>query len=257
MPLAPSLAVLSVLMLAEGAATEPPEELRCLARHYSFEPIFEWGLWFGMLPDGKLLPFDDGRQKTFDERLDSPDLKDIFFAPYRTGPIEPVEDEGQDPGRVRAEQLLAASYGSHPAREQVRTRFLGIPVQVHPKVVSALERVAARIAKARERDTSLRPFLRRLSGGFAERNIAGTQRPSAHAFGIAIDLDKSMSDYWRWQKQGTHRWRNRIPQAIVDAFEAEDFIWGGRWYHYDTMHFEYRPELLDPICSAGLPDKPR
>jgi hypothetical protein len=22
------------------------------------------------------------------------------------------------------------------------------------------------------------------------------------------------------------------------------FIWGGYWYHYDTMHFEYRPELL-------------
>ena len=40
------------------------------------------------------------------------------------------------------------------------------------------------------------------------------------------------------------RWRNRFPQAIVDAFEAEGFIWGGRWYHYDTMHFEYRPELF-------------
>jgi hypothetical protein len=25
-------------------------------------------------------------------------------------------------------------------------------------------------------------------------------------------------------------------------------VWGGRWYHYDTMHFEYRPELFDPRC---------
>ena len=32
--------------------------------------------------------------------------------------------------------------------------------------------------------------------------------------------------------------------------EAEGFIWGGRWYHYDTMHFEYRPELLDDACYA-------
>ena len=39
-----------------------------------------------------------------------------------------------------------------------------------------------------------------------------------------------------------------MPQKIVDAFEAEGFVWGGRWYHYDTMHFEYRPELLDPAC---------
>ena len=50
---------------------------------------------------------------------------------------------------------------------------------------------------------------------------------------------------WQRPKHPT-RWRNRIPQAIVDAFEAEGFIWGGRWFHYDTMHFEYRPELLDP-----------
>ena len=27
-------------------------------------------------------------------------------------------------------------------------------------------------------------------------------------------------------------------------FETHGFIWGGKWYHYDTMHFEYRPELL-------------
>ena len=30
--------------------------------------------------------------------------------------------------------------------------------------------------------------------------------------------------------------------------EKHGFIWGGRWYHYDTMHFEYRPELLVPAC---------
>jgi hypothetical protein len=30
----------------------------------------------------------------------------------------------------------------------------------------------------------------------------------------------------------------------VEIFEKHGFIWGGRWYHYDTMHFEYRPEIL-------------
>ena len=38
---------------------------------------------------------------------------------------------------------------------------------------------------------------------------------------------------------------NRIPKEIVKVFEKHGFIWGGRWYHYDTMHFEYRPELID------------
>ena len=31
---------------------------------------------------------------------------------------------------------------------------------------------------------------------------------------------------------------------VVEIFEKYGFIWGGKWYHYDTMHFEYRPELL-------------
>jgi hypothetical protein len=34
------------------------------------------------------------------------------------------------------------------------------------------------------------------------------------------------------------------PWEIVAAFEEQGFIWGGKWYHYDTIHFEYRPELL-------------
>src|SRR5438128_1043434 len=60
--------------------------------------------------------------------------------------------------------------------------------------------------------------------------------------------------YWRWAiPRYPIRWKNKVPQAIVDAFEAEGFIWGGRWLHYDTMHFEYRPELLDPDCRARQP----
>ena len=44
---------------------------------------------------------------------------------------------------------------------------------------------------------------------------------------------------------GLLAYRNRMPKEIVDIFERHGFIWGGKWYHYDTMHFEYRPELLD------------
>ena len=32
--------------------------------------------------------------------------------------------------------------------------------------------------------------------------------------------------------------------AEVEAFEAEGFIWGGKWSEFDLMHFEYRPELI-------------
>ena len=33
------------------------------------------------------------------------------------------------------------------------------------------------------------------------------------------------------------------------AISCPGFIWGGEWCHSDTMHLEYRPELLDKRCS--------
>jgi len=59
-------------------------------------------------------------------------------------------------------------------------------------------------------------------------------------------LGAKPSHYWRWS--GTTGeptpYRNAIPHELVEIFERHGFIWGGKWYHYDTMHFEYRPELL-------------
>ena len=34
------------------------------------------------------------------------------------------------------------------------------------------------------------------------------------------------------------------PKAVVDIFEQHGFVWGGKWVLWDTIHFEYRPELL-------------
>jgi hypothetical protein len=28
------------------------------------------------------------------------------------------------------------------------------------------------------------------------------------------------------------------------VFEKHGFVCGGKWYHFDTMHFEYRPEII-------------
>jgi hypothetical protein len=55
------------------------------------------------------------------------------------------------------------------------------------------------------------------------------------------------SHYWRNAKPGkggAYAYRNEIPMEIVRIFEKHGFIWGGKWHHYDTMHFEYRPELV-------------
>ncbi|HQN03589.1 MAG TPA: M15 family metallopeptidase, partial [Rectinema sp.] len=34
------------------------------------------------------------------------------------------------------------------------------------------------------------------------------------------------------------------PKRVIDIFEKEGFIWGGKWTVWDNMHFEYRPELI-------------
>ncbi len=34
-----------------------------------------------------------------------------------------------------------------------------------------------------------------------------------------------------------------MPPTVL-VFERQGFVWGGKWFFFDTMHFEYRPELL-------------
>lgn len=234
------------------SAEVPPPALACLAKWYSVEPVQVNGKWMAKLPEGKTYPFDDGRVKSFDEKLDEPDLEDTFSIPYHTGPITPVTQENEDPGRIRFEPLFHATYGASQAQvDVVSIEFLGQKLKVHRKVAPIFARVEKRLEAVLDKDPTLRPFLTNMGGTFNWRKIANTNRQSAHSYGVSIDLNVARSHYWEWAKPKTPmHWENRIPQVIVDAFEAEGFIWGGRWYHYDTMHFEYRPELLDPACRA-------
>jgi len=89
-------------------------------------------------------------------------------------------------------------------------------------------------------------FLVPSGGSYNCRVIAGTNRVSAHGWGIAIDVATKQSDYWYWSDPTGRKvaYRNRIPGEIAAVFERHGFVWGAKWYHYDTMHFEYRPELL-------------
>ncbi len=243
-------AILLGLGLCTGpvALAEPPAGLACLARHYALEARHEGALWSGRLPSGVELPWDDGRTKTLDEALDAPDLEDTLARPYVAGPIVPVVDPDRDPGRVRVDPLFAATYDR---REVAPFRFLGRRLRVHRRAHAAFAVAEAALRAALAKDATLSPWLVKFSGTFVERKIAGTDRASSHSYGISIDLDAARTHYWRWQRSaGPPVWRNTVPQAIVDAFEHAGFIWGGRWYHYDTMHFEYRPELLDPACAA-------
>jgi hypothetical protein len=240
-------AFLAAAAPSRAEAPTPPPGLNCITKYYNVTPEFADGAWWVRIGETRV-PWDDGKAKSADEKLEHPDAEDTFAPRYRMGPIRPVTAPDEDPGRARLDVMFRAAY---PKNELATIDFAGHKVRVHKKAAPAFTRVAARLGKALARDATLAPFVARLGGTFNERNIAGTDRPSAHSYGIAIDLNDALSNYWRWEKSGA--WKNRIPQAIVDAFEAEGFIWGGRWYHFDTMHFEYRPELTDGSCYPPAP----
>lgn len=243
---------LLLALALQGQTAQPPAALACLQRHYGIDPVEQDGTWSARLPNGRVLPFDDGTTKTYDDMLDHPDLQDMFVQPYVRGPQQHQAPENQDPGRVRVQAFFAAVYSGGAAAMRPIS-FLGQRVRVHPRAVAAFARVEARLQELVRARPQLEAELLPLGGAFVVRPIAGTERLSAHSWGIAIDVNPKVSDYWRWQRGPNRGWKRGPSQAVVDAFEAEGFVWGGRWYHFDTMHFEYRPELLDESCFAKTP----
>ena len=118
--------------------------------------------------------------------------------------------------------------------------------------INGVDKKLRRISAALEKlPPSYFKYLANPAGGFYWRNVAHQSYLSSHSFGIAIDINSYYSNYWLWDLQQSKRpmtaltYQNRIPMKIVQIFEKEGFFWGGRWSHYyDTMHFEYRPELF-------------
>ena len=138
-----------------------------------------------------------------------------------------------------------------------RSRFLGYDVWVHQRVVAPLKRVQTKIYEAQKTNTEVKKFLKELNQcwSFNWRVIADSGKLSNHSWGSAIDLlpanYKNKKIYWFWEAAYDDSWMRIMPyrrwappKAVIEAFESEGFIWGGKWTLWDNMHFEYRPELL-------------
>jgi hypothetical protein len=209
--------------------------------------------------DGTRMPIDDGRgSKPHEALLATADIKDMFIALYPRGamPTPPLRDA--DPGRARNAAVFDKMYGScndgSAIRHLVDVAWLpkkwGKPLKV-TRINGVADKLAAVSRDLDALPSSFDRYLYPSAGTYVCRPIAGTDRVSAHGHGIAIDLSTATTDYWRWARNhsavdGDIPYRNRLPLEIVEIFERHGFIWGGKWYHYDTMHFEYRPELIAP-----------
>jgi hypothetical protein len=202
--------------------------------------------------DGTRMQADDRRPgKSFDAQLKDGSILDQLRLVYPLGAaIVPPRD---DPGRVRNRAFFNKMYGDCQASD-VAGKL--VPVVWLPRswghrvVITSVNGVDRQLAAvSRELDAlpdKDKKYLYPLGGTYACRHVAGGAQTSMHAWGAAIDINTTYSNYWRWQKSadGTLAYTNRIPVEIVSVFERHGFIWGGRWSHFDTMHFEYRPELL-------------
>jgi hypothetical protein len=205
--------------------------------------------------DNTTMVWDDGiKNRPRADQLEKPDLKDMFLQHYPKGVAASVPAKNFDPGRVRNEAFFMKIYGGTAKQvESNLTTIVWCPKLVGQAIrvtkVNDVDKHLLQISKELDDHPEWKCYLLNIGGTFLWRSIHGTNRHSMHSFGMTIDINTDYSDYWQWACHCTNessdvQYKNRIPQGIIDVFEKNGFIWGGKWYHYDTMHFEYRPELL-------------
>lgn len=201
--------------------------------------------------NGKSIVFDDKKIKDTKQLLESPDLEDQFHFVYNQTKNSALNT---DAARIRNEAFFKNVYGFSAAEVQKNLvsiawcpSFVNQRIQVTKKcgVADSLRKVSAALDKHPE----WKKYLTSVGGTFNWRKISGTNRLSAHSFGITIDINVAHSNYWQWDCSCTDEtkkiaYRNSIPYELVEIFEKYGFVWGGKWVHYDTMHFEFRPELV-------------
>jgi len=228
-----------------------PENLKSLCNSYpNYISVLDYNhiVW----KDGEIQVFDDSLFKTFDQMLDDADLQEQMNQDYVIGRNYVIPILNYDPGRIRNEYFFKKMYGKNEV--EVKKNLVSIvwlPKSLNQKLlvtkINGVDKKLEKISNILDTMVQFLPYLQSPGGTYVWRKIKNTNRLSMHSFGIEIDINIKFSDYWLWnlsKNTGIIKYKNRIPMEIVEIFEKEGFIWGGKWYHYDTMHFEYRPELI-------------
>ena len=197
--------------------------------------------------DKSTLIYDDFNTKSLQDLIENPDIEDQFFYDYNLGRIN-------DAGRIRNEAFFKKIYGN--TQIEVRKKLVEIvwcPKLVNQKIkittINGIDKIVQKLSLELDNHPEYKNYLQNIAGTFNWRKIAGTNRLSMHSFGMTIDINTKFSNYWQWDckcknEDAKLTYKNKIPKKLIQIFEKYGFIWGGNWQHYDTMHFEYRPELL-------------
>lgn len=203
-----------------------------------------------LMKSGKKILYDDKNPKSIETKIAYPDLQDMMEQAYPVVPIKKLMDKNHDPGRARVYSLLNEVYGA--SQKQIENNLANVKVgygtfQFNEKnqAAEALKEVMKELAATAENRRDIRACIYPCNGTYNYRVIAGTNRLSPHSYGIAVDLARDKRDYWQWasREEGQKR-LSSYPVEIAALFEKHNFIWGGKWGHFDILHFEYRPEII-------------
>lgn len=235
-------------------AQEIPVNVKKLMRAYP-QQIIDFNSNKIIFKDGSSIVYDDEKRKSFQEILDNPDVEDQFEYRYVKGKANPRLTKNNDPGRIRNIAFFKKIYGSTKDEVEANlTEIVWCPQLVNQKIkvttVNNIHKILIKLSRELDNHPEYGEYLKNIGGTFEWRNIAGTNRLSMHSFGMTVDINLKQTNYWQWDcncqnENAVLIYKNKIPLGLVTIFEKYGFIWGGKWYHYDTMHFEYRPELLN------------
>ncbi|QIM65614.1 M15 family metallopeptidase [Frederiksenia canicola] len=230
----------------------------CLAAAYSaVEKVDEQTIQFA---NGQQMKIGEKSSLPFSQLLQNATLADQLSQRY---PLTfSVPKQYQDAGRIRNELFFKHLYGFN--QQEIKKNLVSVywapsksSVQFNRNngASEQLQKVGNEIAQYPD----LISYVNKSLGSFHFRKIAGTTRLSTHSFGIAIDfqLPKPLHKYWRWDGCKSEDQPCPFPNVLMEdeklkrivmIFEKHGFIWGGKWASYDSVHFEYRPELLIAAC---------
>ena len=202
-----------------------------------------------ILNNNSKILYDDKKEKNRDSKVSNSDVQDTLEEIY---PLESIDKvlEGIDPGRSRCYSLLNGLYGGNRKEVEknlssISTLCGNITFNKNARAGEALKKALNEAKELANNKNKINNFIFPISGGYNYRVIQDTGRLSPHAYAIAIDLNRNNSDYWKWvdKSKGSKR-IEEYPKELVKIFEDNGFIWGGKWEHFDILHFEYRPEII-------------
>lgn len=210
----------------------------------------EGGKVYIITVSGKKILYDDKIKKDFNQKMDNADIQDVLEESYPLSMPQKLTELESDPGRFRCYELLNEVYGKNEGEVSSNLTIVPAPYNGYQfnKRNGAAESLKAAMVELKEiakTNNKVAALISPVNGTFNYRVISGTGKLSPHAYGIAIDINSNPSDYWKWatREAGEKRMMS-YPKELVETFENHNFVWGGKWGHFDILHFEYRPEII-------------